>query len=168
MLHGSRSASLNARNESNVGFECTASHDMLQGSQSAGLNTRNESNMPKQGFQHVYKSMTTTTSLQVHAAHNMTVKKGRPPSKYTNRRVNTKQRKINSLQEVISSLKHSLDKDFLSSRPIFYSGTTSRIHLNAILNGHMLSAIEDLQVVNTVPGAYMKTETGDTVFILIP
>ena len=32
----------------------------------------------------------------------------------------------------------------------------------------MLSAIEDLQVVNTVSGAYMKTEMGDTVFILIP
>jgi hypothetical protein len=104
----------------------------------------------------------------VHAAHNITVKKGRPTSKYTNRRDNKKQRKIYSLQEVMSSPKHSLDKVFLSSRPVFYSGTTSRIHPNGIFNGRMLSAIEDLQLVNTVLGAYMKTETGDTVFILIP
>ena len=104
----------------------------------------------------------------MHAAHNMTVKKGKPPSKYTNRCDNTKQRKIYSLQEVMSSPKHSLDKVFLSNLRVFYSGTTSRIHLNAIFNGHMLSAIEDLQVVNTISGAYMKTETGDTVFILIP
>ena len=32
----------------------------------------------------------------------------------------------------------------------------------------MLSAIEDLQVVNTITGAHLITETVDTVFILIP
>ena len=31
----------------------------------------------------------------------------------------------------------------------------------------MLSAIEDLKVVNTISGAQMKTVMGDTVFILI-
>ena len=31
----------------------------------------------------------------------------------------------------------------------------------------MLSVIEDLQVVNTISGAHMKTVMGDTVFILI-
>ena len=79
-----------------------------------------------------------------------------------------KLRKIDDLQEVSSSPEHSLDKIILSSQPIFYSGTTSRILPNHILNGHMLSVIEDLQVVNTVSGAHMKTVTGDTVFILIP
>ena len=115
LVHGSRSTSINTRNKSNIGFECTASHELVHGSRSASLNARNKSNMPKQGFQHVYKSTKTTTSLQVHAAYNTTVKKGRPQSKYTNRCDNTKQRKINSLQEVISSPQHSLDKIFLSS-----------------------------------------------------
>ena len=167
LLHGSRSTSLNTSYKSNIGFECTTSHELLHGSRSASLNARNKSNMPKQGFQHVYISTKTTTGLQVKAAHNISVKKGRPQSKYTNRCDNTKQRKINSLQDVISSPQHSLEKIVLSSQPVFYSGTTSRIHPNPILNSHMLSAIEDLQVVNTISGAHMKTVMGDTVFILI-
>jgi hypothetical protein len=124
--------------------------------------------MPKRGFQHVYKTTKTTSSLRVQAAYKVTTKKGTPRSKYAKIRDKTKLRKINDLQEVSSSPEHSLDKIFLSSRPVFYSGTTNKILLNPISNGHMLSAIEDLQVVNTVSGAHMKTVTGDTVFILIP
>jgi hypothetical protein len=57
---------------SNVEFEVTASHDIVHGSRSA------EINMPKRGFQHVYKSTKTTSSLQVHAAYKVTVKNGTP------------------------------------------------------------------------------------------
>ena len=51
----------------------------------------------------------------------LSVLKGRPESKYTYRCDNKKQRKIDSLQEVISSPQHSLDKIILTSQPIFYS-----------------------------------------------
>ena len=73
--------------------------------------------------------------------------------------------KIDALQEILSSPEHSLDNVFLSSRAVFYSGTTSRILPNPVSNGHMLSAIEDLKVVNTVSGAQMKTVTGDSLYI---
>ena len=173
MLHGRGSARSNGMkmsdmgfectgNESDVGFECTASHELLHDRERGGAN------MPGQGFRHVYKSTKTTSSLRVHAAYKMTVLKGRPESKYTNRCDNKKGRKVDSLQEVISSEQHSLDKSFLSSQPVFYSGTTSRILPNQIAKGHMLSVIDDLQVVNTIAGAHLiSTETGDTVFILI-
>jgi hypothetical protein len=79
-----------------------------------------------------------------------------------------KKRKINSLKQVSSSPVHSLDKVFLSSRPVFYSGTPNRILPNPIPNGRMLSAMEDLQVINTVSGAQMESACRDTGFILIP
>jgi hypothetical protein len=59
---------------------------------------------------------------------------------------------------------------FLSTRPVFYSGTCSTRTLpNPIPNGIMLSAMEDLRViVDTTSGARMESATGNTVFILIP
>ena len=78
-----------------------------------------------------------------------------------------KMRKIKSLKEVLSSRAHSLDKIFLSKRPVFYCRTTKRILLKTIANGLMLSAMEDLQVIDTISGARMKLVSGDTVFILI-
>jgi hypothetical protein len=147
---------------SNVEFEVTASHDIVHGSRS------DEINMPKRGFQHVYKSTKTTSSLRVHAAYKVTVKSGTPRSKHAKRRDKTKLRKIDGLHKILSSPEHSVDKIFLSTRPVFYSGTTSRILPSHITDGHMLSAMEDLQVVDTVSGANMKTVSGDTVFTLIP
>jgi hypothetical protein len=146
-----------------VEFEVTASHDMIvHGSSSA------EINIPKRGFQHVYKSTKTTSSQRVHAAYKATVKNGTPRSKHATRCDKMKMRKLDSLKEVSSSPAHSLDKIFLSSRPVFYSGTANRILPNPIPNGHMLSAMEDLQVIDTVSGARMETASGDTVFVLIP
>jgi hypothetical protein len=141
-----------------VEFEVTASHDMIvHGSSSA------EINIQKRGFQHVYKSTKTTSSQRVHAAYKATVKNGTPRSKHATRRDKMKMRKLDSLKEVSSSPAHSLDKIFLSSRPVFYSGTANRILPNPIPNGHMLSAMEDLQVIDTVSGARMETASGDTV-----
>ena len=102
------------------------------------------------------------------AAYKVSIMMGTPQSKHAMKHDKTKLRKIDDLLEVWSSPEHSLDKTFLSSQPVFYSGTTRRTLLSSISKGHMLSAIEDLQVVNTVSGAHMKTVTGDTVFILIP
>jgi hypothetical protein len=57
-----------------VEFEVTASHVLEHGS---GRTEINESNMtttlPKRGFQHVFKSNITTSSLRVHAAYKATV-----------------------------------------------------------------------------------------------
>jgi len=79
-----------------------------------------------------------------------------------------KKRKINRLKLVSSSPAHSLDKILLSSRPVFYSGTPNRILPNPVPNARILSAIRDLQVIDTVSGARMETSSGDTVFLLIP
>jgi hypothetical protein len=125
-------------------------------------------NMPKRGFQHIYTSTKTNSSQRVHAAHKATVKNGTPRGKSAMRRDKMKTKKIDSLQEVLPSPAHSLDKIFLSSRPVFYSGTPKRILPNPIPNGHMLSVIEDLQVINSVSGARLESASGDTVFILIP
>jgi hypothetical protein len=104
----------------------------------------------------------------VYVAYKATVKNGTPRSKLAMRRDKVKMKKIDSLKEVLSSPVHSLDKIFLSTRPVFYSGTPNRILPNPIPNGIMLSAMEDLQVINTISGAQMESASGDTVFILIP
>jgi hypothetical protein len=79
-----------------------------------------------------------------------------------------KKRKLYSLKQVRPSPAHSIDKKYLSSRPIFYSGTSNRTLPNQVRDGFILSAMEDLQVINTVNGAQMESASGDTVFILIP
>ena len=146
-----------------IEFEVTASHDILVHGSSIA-----EIDMPKRGFQHVYKSTKTTSSQRVHAAFKATVKNGTPRSKHAMRRDKMKRKKIDGLKKVSSSPAHSLDKIFLTSRPVFYSGTPNRILQNTIPKGHVLSAIKDLQVINTVSGARMESASGDTVFILIP
>jgi hypothetical protein len=55
-----------------------------------------------------------------------------------------------------------------SSKPVFFSGTSSRIVPNQVPNSIVLSAITDMKVVDTVEGAQMKSDSGDTVFVLIP
>ena len=61
-----------------------------------------------------------------------------------------------------------MGRSFLSTRLVFYSGTPRRHLPNPIDNGIMLSAVEDLKVINTIFGARMKSASGDTVFTLIP
>lgn len=140
----------------------TSQHVMVHGSSGTAIN------MPKRGYQHTYKSSNTSTSRRVDAAYKASVCHGAPQSKLAIRRDKAKMKKVHSLNAVSSSPIHSLKKDFLSTRPVFYSGTSNRILPNAIPNGIMLSAMEDLQVVNTVSGARMESASGDTVFILIP
>ena len=101
----------------------------------------------------------------MHAAYKATLMNGTPRSKLAMRRDKVKRKKINSLQEVLPSPVHSQVKIFLSTRPVFYSGTANRVLPNPIPNAVMLSAIQDLQVINTVSGARMVLASGDTVFI---
>jgi hypothetical protein len=56
----------------------------------------------------------------------------------------------------------------LSRRPVFYSGTPRRSVPIPIDNGIMLSAMEDLKVIDTIVGARLESAGGDTVFTLIP
>ena len=51
---------------------------------------------------------------------------------------------------------------------MFYSGTPRRSLPNPIDKGIMLSAMEDLQVIETIFGARMESAGGGTVFTLIP
>ena len=107
-VHGSRSTEINARDimPSNIDFAVNVSHEILAGSRSSMIN------MPKQGFQHVYKTRKTTCSLQVQAAYKVTTKKGTPQSKSAKIHDKMKLRKIDGLQEVLSSPEHSLNKFF--------------------------------------------------------
>ena len=102
-------------------------------------------------------------------AHKASTTKGTPSSKLGMRRDKAKSKKIASLQEVLPCSKHVMERSFLSTRPVFISGTPRRSVPNAIDNGIMLSAMmEDLKVINTIFGARMESAAGDTVFILIP
>lgn len=101
-------------------------------------------------------------------AYMASVNNGVPKSKMAMRRDKAKMKKIASLEKVSASDVHSLGRKFLSTRPVFYSGTPSRILPNPISNGIMLSAMEDLKVIDTISGARMESETGDSVFFLIP
>ena len=55
-----------------------------------------------------------------------------------------------------------------SGSPIFFSGTKDKAMKNLPRNAHVLSAIDNLKVVDTVIGARLESECGDTVFTLIP
>ncbi|KAI2491879.1 hypothetical protein MHU86_22675 [Fragilaria crotonensis] len=79
---------------------------------------------PKKGFQHVYKSKT-NSSHRVMVAHDASTTKGTPNSKL-GKRDNKKSKKIASLQEVLPSNVHAMGRSFLSTRPVFYSGTPRR------------------------------------------
>ena len=124
-------------------------------------------NPNKRGFQHVYKS-NTNSSRRVMDAHQTSMTKGTPRSKLGTRRDKKKAKKIASLQEVLPSSVHAMGASFLSTRPVFYSGTPRRSLPNPIDNGIMLSAIEDLKVIDTIFGVRLESASGDTVFTLIP
>ena len=124
-------------------------------------------NIKKRGFQHVYKAKT-NSSRRVMVAHEASMTKGTPRSELGVRRDKAKLKQIASLQEVLPSAVHAMGRSFLSTQPVFYSGTPRRHLPNPIDNGIMLSAIEDLKVIDTIFGARMKSASGDTVFTLIP
>jgi hypothetical protein len=85
-------------------------------------------NTPKRGFQHVYQSMKTPSSLRVHAAHNATVTNNAARTKNAMKRNAKKKKKINNLWHVVPSPMHSLtQKSFLKSKPIFFSGISEKI-----------------------------------------
>jgi hypothetical protein len=75
---------------------------------------------------------------------------------------------MDSLQQVQLLPMHMLNTGDLMSKSVFFSETSSRILLNPVINSHIISAVTDLKVVDTVDGAQMKSENGDTVFVLIP
>jgi hypothetical protein len=122
----------------------------------------------KKGFQHVYKSRKTTSSLRVHAAHKVTLKNGTPQNRNAMKRDTKKKEKLDKLKEVVYSPSHSLELPFLRSYPVFFSRTSKRTIPSCIDNSVILSATEDLHVIHTVEGARMRSSGGDTIFTLIP
>ncbi len=123
----------------------------------------------KRGFQHVFKSTSTSSSRRVKEAYRVSEVNGTPLSKHARRRDKVKRKKIESLLKIASSSVHAHGRTFLSTRPVFYSGTAQR-HLPSASssNGIVLSALKDLKVIDTIFGARLESETGDIVFILIP
>jgi hypothetical protein len=101
----------------------------------------------------------------------LSIQNGYPQSKQAIKRDKEKKKKIDSLLVVASSPEHSLCKAFfLNSRPIFYSGklNTTAILPHNIENPIVLFVMENMQVVDTLPGARLESATiGDTVFTLI-
>ena len=82
---------------------------------------------------------------------------GKPKSVYAKKRNHLKNKKLDSLMQVLSLHEHSLGKALLqnSTKPLFYSGTimenTTRL-CKCIGDGHMMSAINDLKVIDTISG----------------
>ena len=172
VLGGSSSTEINASFSMmprTVAKKATASHDIVISTNRSTDDIESKRGFEcKRGFQHLYKSTTTNSSRRVNEAYKATVRNGAPKSKNAMRRDKAKTRKIACLTEVVSSSVHALGRAFLSTRPVFYSGTKNRMLPNPIPNGIMLSAVEDLRVIDTISGARMLSSTGDTVFILIP
>ena len=123
---------------------------------------------PKRGFQHVYKSTKTSSSLRVCAAHNASVKHNTPRTDNAMKRHRKKMKKINQLKHILPSPQHSITYESLKSQPVFFSGTSKRMIPNCPAYACVLSATEALVAVDTVHGAQMILENGDLVFILIP
>lgn len=128
----------------------------------------------KRGFQHVYKCKNTPSSIRVHRAHEITKSHGKARNKKAVERSYAKEQKLErELTMVLPSLQQSLaDINFSKdSPPIFYSGTESTdttMYPERIRCGVMLSAVKDLKVVDSISGARLFSDSGDTVFTLIP
>jgi hypothetical protein len=123
----------------------------------------------KRGCQHLYQCTSTTSSLQILAAHKATVKHGPPRNVNGRRRDRRKNAKVNALRNVVTSTRHAIQMgDKKNSKPVFFSGTSRRMVPNKPLGSIVYSAILDMEVVDTVEGAQMKSDSGDTVFVLIP
>jgi hypothetical protein len=156
-----------AEQESNlpVEFTVTACH-AVRGSGSSEINIINGE---KRGCQHLYKNKKTTSSLRVFAAHKGTMKYGAPRNYYAKRRSQRKRKKINALQKVVPSSDHVVNLVKKSTnQPMFFSGTSTRTVPNQIPKCVVYSALTDMKVIDTINGAWMNSNSGDTVFVLIP
>jgi hypothetical protein len=132
---------------------------------------KNEIMGTMRGFQHIYKSNKTTSSQKVREAYDASLKKGNQRSKMAAKREYKKKSKIEEMTLVRASPVHCICPFVLKSETqIFFSGTREKIlkNLKQSLKVRVLSAIEDLRVVDTVTGARLESESGDTVFTLIP
>ena len=130
------------------------------------MSCRNER---KRGFQHIYKSDKTASSKRVKIAFNATTMGSASGNKNAKKRDGKKARKIASLRQVAPSPQHAVGTGILKRGPLFFSGTTKRtVPNNPVLGSFTLSAIQDLEVVDTIEGARMKSTSGDTIFVLVP
>ena len=101
-------------------------------------------NTGKQGFQRVYQSRK-KSSVTTQEAYKMELENWKPKSVHAKKENYLKNKKLDSLMQVLSSQEHDLGKALLqnSTKPLFYSGinmentTTLRKHIG---DGHMLSA----------------------------
>jgi hypothetical protein len=126
----------------------------------------------KRGYQHVYKSRK-KSSITTQEAYKKAIENGKPKSVYAKKRNYLKKKRLDSLMQVSSSHEHSLGKALLqnSCKPLFYSGAemenSTRLR-KRIGDAHMLFAINDLKVIDTMSGARLTLPSGDNVFTLIP
>jgi hypothetical protein len=120
-------------------------------------------------FRHLFQSKKTTSSQRTRVAHRATVVCGEPRNKSATRRDGQKEMKLASLSQVAPSPQHAVDMEKLKGRPLFFSGTVDRfVPNNPVPNSKTLSAVCDLEVVDTCKGARMKSDSGDTIFVLVP
>jgi hypothetical protein len=135
----------------------------------AGCHGIPKMNLSKQGYQHLYKSTRTTSSLRVLAAHKATVKHGPPRNVNGRKRDRRKCTKVNALEQVVTSNIHAIKMgEGKTCKPVFFSGTSRWIVPNQDWKCTVYSAIADMKVVDTVDGVQMKSDSGDTIFVLIP
>lgn len=134
-----------------------------------GQKTATYGMIERRGYQHVYKNKKTPTSRRVHEAYNVSQEKGLPASVMATRRDKAKEKKIESLMRILPSKIHSLPSSMFAKNqpPIFFSGRKN-FEKKPVKNAIMLSAIEELKVIDTQFGAQLVLEGGDTVFTLIP
>jgi hypothetical protein len=77
--------------------------------------------------------------------------------------------KLTSLAQIAPLPGHMVDMEDLKGKPLFFSGTVNQfIPNNPVPNSKTLSVVCDLKVVNTRNGACMVSESGDTIFVLVP
>ena len=125
--------------------------------------------MGRRGCKHRYKTSKTPSSEKVSKAYDASLKNQNPKNEMAAKREYKKKNKIGELTLVEASPVHCICPLILKSgRPIFFSGTKDKVMKNLPTNAHVLSAIDNLKVVDTVNGAKLESECGDIVFTLIP
>jgi hypothetical protein len=84
-------------------------------------------NTGKRGFQRAYQSRK-KSNVTTQKAYKKTLENGKPKSVYAKKRNHLKNKKLNSLMQVLSSHEHSLGKALLqnSTKPLFYSAQMHR------------------------------------------
>jgi hypothetical protein len=121
------------------------------------------------GIRHLFESRNTTSSQRTRVAHTAAVVCGVPRTRQQSKRDGRKQVKLASLEQIAPSPEHMVDMEALKGNTLFFSGTVNRIvPNNPVPDSTTLSAVRDLKVVNTLNGARMVSESGDTIFVLVP